>query len=140
MPTNVELLRFLPEIILVSVATLLMVLEAALSRRWQRAFGHISILALAAGIVASILAYDSPGPAFSDMLVVDRFSTFFRVLVMGVGILTVLASYRFLTREGAETGEYHALLLYSVAGQSIMVTANELIMIFIGLEISSIAS
>ena len=140
MPTNAELLRFLPEIILVCAATLLMVLEAVLSRRWQSAFGHISILALAAGIAAAIYAYDSPGPAFSDMLLVDRFSTFFRVLVMAVGILTVLASYRFLAHEGAETGEYHALLLYSIAGQSIMASANELIMIFIGLEISSIAS
>ena len=74
------------------------------------------------------------------MLVVDGFATFFRVLVIGVGILTVLSSYRFLRREGAETGEYHALLLFSIAGQCVMVSANELIMIFIGLEISSIAS
>src|SRR5262252_8275706 len=99
MPTSAEMLRLLPETILVSAATLLMVLEAALSRRWQRAFGHIAILALAAGIVAAIAAYDSPGPAFSDMIIVDRFSTFFRVLVMSVGILAVLASYRFLERE-----------------------------------------
>src|ERR1017187_9270070 len=74
------------------------------------------------------------------MLVVDGFATFFRLLVIGVGILTVLASYRYLAREGAEAGEYHALLLFSISGQCIMVTANELIMIFIGLEISSIAS
>ncbi len=47
---------------------------------------------------------------------VDGFATFFRVLVIGVGILTVLASYRFLRRENAETGEYHALLLFSIAG------------------------
>jgi NADH-quinone oxidoreductase subunit N len=39
-----------------------------------------------------------------------------------------------------ETGEYHALILFSVVGQCVMVTANELIMIFIGLEISSIAT
>jgi NADH-quinone oxidoreductase subunit N len=71
---------------------------------------------------------------------VDGFATFFRVLVIGVGILTVLLSFRFLDREGAETGEYHALLLFSVAGQCVMVSANELIMIFIGLEISSISS
>ena len=140
MPTSAEILRLLPEIILVSAGTLLMVLEAVLSRRWQRSFGHLSILALAAGIIAAIYAYDSPGTAFSDMLIVDRFSTFFRVLVMTVGILAVLASYRYLAREAAETGEYHALLLYSIAGQSIMASANELIMIFIGLEISSIAS
>ena len=44
------------------------------------------------------------------------------------------------TAQKAETGEYHALLLFSIAGQCVMVGANDLIMIFIGLEISSIAS
>ncbi len=140
MPTSAEFLRVLPETILISAATLLMILEAVLSRRWKRAFGHLSILALLAGIAASVYAYGSPGSAFNGMLMVDRFATFFRVLVMSAGILTVLASYRYLDRENAETGEYHALLLLSIAGQSVMVTANELIMIFIGLEISSIAS
>jgi NADH-quinone oxidoreductase subunit N len=139
-PTQNELIRFTPELILTAVATLLMVMEAVLSRRWQRAFGHFSIAALLAALAASIAAWQSPGPAFSNMLVVDGFATFFRVLVIAVGILTVLASYRYLSREGAETGEYHALLLYSIVGQCLMVTANELIMIFIGLEISSIAS
>jgi NADH-quinone oxidoreductase subunit N len=139
-PTAAELIRFLPELILIAAGTLLMVLEAVLSRRWQRSFGHISIVALTASAAASVCAYEHPGAAFSAMLMVDGFATFFRILVLAVAILTVLSSYRYLTREGAETGEYHALLLYSVVGQSIMVTANELIMIFIGLEISSIAS
>ena len=44
----------------------------------------------------SIYAYGHAGPAFGGMLVVDGFATFFRVLVIAVGILTVLASYRFL--------------------------------------------
>src|SRR5947208_2184961 len=97
MPSGAELLRLLPEIILICVATLLMVFEAVLSRRWQSAFGHISILALLAAIAASIAAYDSPGAAFSGMLMVDGFATFFRVLAMSVGVLTVLSSYRFLS-------------------------------------------
>src|SRR6202040_2621802 len=68
------------------------------------------------------------------------FATFFRVLVIGVGIFTVLSSSQYLRREHAASAEYYALLLFSVTGQCVMVTANELIMIFIGLEISSIAS
>ncbi len=52
----------------------------------------------------------------------------------------MLSSYRYLDREKAETGEYHALLLFSIVGQCLMVAANDLIMIFIGLEISSIAT
>jgi NADH-quinone oxidoreductase subunit N len=139
-PAAVEYLRFLPEIILIAAGTLLMVLDVVLRKQAREIYGHISILAMVAAIVAAVFAYGSPGPAFSGMLVVDGFATFFRVLVIGVGILTVLSSYRFLQREGAEPGEYHALLLFSLVGQCVMVSANELIMIFIGLEISSIAT
>src|ERR1700682_2848282 len=74
------------------------------------------------------------------MLIVDGFATFFRVLVIAVGILTVLSSSQYLRREHAASAEYYALLLFSVTGQCVMATANELIMIFIGLEISSIAT
>src|SRR5205823_7986608 len=61
-------------------------------------------------------------------------------VVIGVGIVTVLGSTEYLGRERMPGGEYYALILFSIVGQSVMVTANELIMIFIGLEISSIAS
>jgi NADH-quinone oxidoreductase subunit N len=74
------------------------------------------------------------------MLIVDGFATFFRVLVIAVGLLTVLSSSQYLRREHAASAEYYALLLFSVTGQCVMATANELIMIFIGLEISSIAT
>ncbi len=135
-----DLIRLLPEIILTVMGTFLMVLDPILHQRSSRAFGHLSILALAGGIGGSVYAYAHAGPAFGGMLMVDGFATFFRVLVMVVGILTVLPSYRFLRRQDAETSEYHALLLFSIAGQCLMAAANELIIVFIGLEISSIAS
>jgi len=140
MPKSIELLRFLPETILTLTGVLLMVLEAMVGQRWAKLYGNVSLLGLAGALAAAIAAAGYPGPAFSGMLLADGFAAFFRALVIVVGILTVLASYRFLTREGAETAEYHALILFSIAGQCVMVTANELIMIFIGLEISSIAS
>ena len=135
-----DLIRFLPEIILTVMGTLLMVLDPVINRRSSNAFGHISLFALIAAMAGSVYAYAQAGPAFGGMLIVDGFATFFRVLVIGVGILTILPSYRFLRRQDAETSEYHALLLFSIAGQCLMVAANELIMIFLGLEISSIAS
>ena len=140
MPTSAEYLRFLPEIILTVMGTLLMVMDAINERRGSPLYGNISIAALLAAAIASVAAFGDPGPAFSQMLMIDGFATFFRILVIGVGILAVLASYRYLDRENAEPGEYHALILFSVMGQCVMVTANELIMIFIGLEISSIAT
>ena len=140
MPSSADLIRILPEIVLVVMGTLLMVLDPVLHKRSSNAFGHLSIFALIAALAASVLAYTQEGPAFGGMIVVDGFATFFRVLVIVVGILTVLASYRFLRRQEAETSEYHALLLFSIAGQCMMAASGNLIVVFIALEISSISS
>lgn len=139
-PSGADLQRFAPEIILTIAGTVLMVLDPLLAKRFPKLFGHLSILALAIAAFGTAGAYAVPGAAFSDLLVVDGFATFFRFLVIAIGILTVLASYRYLDREKAETGEYHALILFAIAGQCLMVSSNDLIMIFIGLEISSIAT
>jgi NADH-quinone oxidoreductase subunit N len=138
--SGLDMARFLPEIILTIAGTLLMVLDPVINKRSSSLFGHLSILALVAGIGGALYGYAHQGPAFGGMLMVDGFATFFRVLVMVVGILTILPSYRFLQRQDGETGEFHSLLLFSIAGQCIMAAANDLIIVFIGLEISSIAS
>lgn len=146
MPTYAEYNRFLPETILTIAAILLMFIEAfqpdpdshPASPGARRLYAPFTIAALIVAFIAA--ATSDPGTAFHDMLVVDTLGTFFRVLVIGIGILVVLSSSEYLEREGAPRAEFYALLLFSVMGQCIMVTANELIMIFIGLEISSIAS
>ena len=137
---STDLVRFLPEIILIAMGTALMVIDPLIHKRSSSAFGHLAIAALIAGIGGAIYAYGDPGSAFGGMLAVDGFATYFRVLVMAVGILAVLPSYSFLARQEAETSEYHALVLFSIAGQCLMAAANDLILIFIGLEISSISS
>jgi NADH-quinone oxidoreductase subunit N len=139
-PSHDDLLRFAPEIILTVAGTVLMILDPLFARRYPKMFGHLSILALLAAIAGTAGAWTVQGSAFSNLLVIDGFGTFFRFLVLAIGILTVLASYRYLDLEKAETGEYHALILFAIVGQCLMVAANDLIMIFIGLEISSIAT
>ncbi|MDX2150267.1 MAG: NADH-quinone oxidoreductase subunit N [Bryobacteraceae bacterium] len=138
-PSAAELIRFLPEMILTLAGVLLMVL-VPLKQNARGLFYGLTMAALVAALAASVFAFADPGPAFQNMLLVDGFATFFRVLVIGVGILTVSMSNMYLARERAESGEYYALLLFSLVGQSIMVAANEMIMLFIGLEVSSIAT
>jgi NADH-quinone oxidoreductase subunit N len=137
-PTNAEYMRFLPETILTITGILIMFLEAILSDDKKGIFAPLSIAGLAAALFAAATA--DAGSAFHDMLIVDTFGTFFRVLVIGIGILAVFSSSEYLRRENHPGGEFYALVVFSVMGQCIMVTANELIMIFIGLEISSIAT
>ncbi len=140
MPSGVEYIRILPEIILTIVGVLMMFCAAVLKEDQTSIYAPLSIAGLVAALIGSVVAYGSTGKAFHDMLVVDGFATFFRVLVIVVGILAVFSSMDYLKRENAQPGEFFALILFSVVGQSLMASANELIMIFIGLEISSIAS
>jgi len=138
MPTGVEYFRVLPEIILTLVGVLIMFLEAVLPENAKTILSKVAGVGLLGALAAAF--YTDPGMAFQGMLVVDNFATFFRVLVIGIGFLTVFASSEYLRREGQTGGEYYMLILFSIVGQCVMATANELIMIFIGLEISSIAS
>lgn len=137
-PTAAEYARFMPELILIVVGTLIMFLEAFLEGERKPILSILAGLGLVAGIFAALHA--PQGMAFQGMLAVDGFATFFRVLVMAAGLLVLLSASEYLQREGHDTGEFYALVLFSIVGQCIMASANELIMIFIGLEISSIAS
>lgn len=141
LPSGVEYLRFLPEIVLSVFGIAIMVLEAAMRPDARRApLGALSVVGLVLAFCANIWAAANPGPAFSNMIVVDGYGTFFRGLVLVVGFLCVLTSFSYFEREGAQTGEYYALILFSIVGQCVLATATDLIMVFIGLEISSIAT
>lgn len=139
-PSGPEYLRILPELILTLAGTLIMVLEGMRGDRELRIIPALTFFSLVAALAGAFAAHSAPGAAFQQMLIVDGFATFFRVLVIVVGLLAFLMSSPYLKRERAETGEYYALLLFSLAGQCLMAAANELMMIFIGLEISSIAT
>lgn len=139
-PTGIEYLRVLPEILLAAIATLIMALEPVTPARHKRRLGYLAFGGLAGGLAAAAWGVFAQGTAFSGMVIIDGFAVFFRVLVIAAALLVVLMSAGYLRREGAEAGEYYALVLFSVVGQCIMAAAGELIVVFIGLEISSIAS
>jgi NADH-quinone oxidoreductase subunit N len=138
MPTSAEYMRIMPEIILTLAAVLIMFLEAAMKPGRKPLMAWIALGSLLLGIGYSLNTPE--GMAFQGMLAVDGMANFFKTLVMAAGVLVILGSGDYLTREKAEASEYYALILFSIVGQCIMASANELIMIFIGLEISSIAS
>ncbi|MCU1295459.1 MAG: NADH-quinone oxidoreductase subunit, partial [Bryobacterales bacterium] len=139
-PHAVEYLRFLPEIILSLFGIVIMVLEAITGPRQKSALGYLGLLGLALAFAGNVLAYGDRGQAFQNMILVDSYGIFFRGLLIVVGFLCILFSISYLDRENAQSGEFYSLILFSIVGQCILATASDLIMIFIGLEISSIAT
>lgn len=139
-PQFAEYVRMLPEITLIVFGTIIMFLEGVAGEKRARGMDGVAVLGLLVALGFSIVAGMSAGTAFHDMIIVDGFATFFRMLVITVGIFVVLSSSSYMAREKADCGEFYALILFSLSGQCILASANELIMVFIGLEISSIAT
>jgi len=70
---------------------------------------------------------------------IDGFGLFVSLVLILVGLLSVLYSMTFLEREEADQGEFHALVLLCLAGMLLMLHTTHLMMMFIGLEVFSLA-
>jgi len=93
-----------------------------------------------AGVVAAATAFSAPIEVFRGFAVLDPFGSLVTVVVcIGVGLSALLAP-AFLRGRHAERGEFYALLLFGGAGMSLLGLSNELILLFINLEILSVAT
>jgi NADH-quinone oxidoreductase subunit N len=124
-PTLAEYIRLLPEIVLILAGSLVMAMEARAGEGHRRNTAYVALAAIVLAMVGTVVAAMNPGPAVQQMILVDGFASFFRMLVLVVGALAVLCSAAYLTREKADTGDYYALVLFSLVGQSLMVTADD---------------
>lgn len=80
----------------------------------------------------------NPRLAYSGMIAVDGFSAFLVLVVCVAAFLGVLLADQYFKREGIDRGEYYALLLFSACGMQFMAAANNLVMVFVALELLSI--
>ncbi len=141
LPVSADYVRILPEIVLSLFGIVVMMLEPLLDEKTgQKLLGTIALVGSIAGIGATWFMAQSPGLAFWNMVQVDRFSVFFHVLVIAIAAVVILSSYEYMTVQRIRAGEYYALILFGAVGMALMSSAVELVLIFISLEISSIAS
>jgi NADH-quinone oxidoreductase subunit N len=140
MSSNV--LALLPELILTLTGVFIMLVEPCLKLATSRKpLGWIAV----AGTVASLIAswYQvSLGTvhAFSGTIQVDAFSVLFHLVIGAIVLVTLLGSLDFFEGNASHAGEYFALTLFGAVGMMLMTCSVELLMVFVGLEISSIST
>ncbi len=128
-----------PELVLSGTAIGLMLLVVLVKKAAPRL---TPILTLAGAIGAMALCFSLWGESaasFRDMVVLDHYALFFKILFLMTTVLTALMSIRYLKREGFEHGEYYILLLFATVGMMLMASAADLIIIFLGLETFSLS-
>jgi NADH-quinone oxidoreductase subunit N len=136
--TQTDLLTLLPLLVLAGWAVLLLLLDLWIPADRK---GFTAFLAALGFMVTIGLVIWRSGPvvqAFNHSVQVDGVSDFLSVLFLVSGLAGVTLGYEYLRRMGWERSEYYSLLLIAVSGMLLMSMANDLIVVFIALEVLSI--
>ena len=137
-------IALLPELVLTTWGLILLLVVAARHRteRDRRLAGWLTLAALAStAVVAWWLWWRSAVPAgIPAMIAVDDFRFMTDCLFLGTAALTVLASFDYLEREQLRAPEYYVLLLFATLGMMLMSGGEDLMVIFLGLEVMSVSA
>jgi NADH-quinone oxidoreductase subunit N len=127
-----------PMLCLVLGALAAMAAEAFRRKGEQMPIGWFGTIVLVGAGLSSAFLWDRKLTAF-DVIAADNFGLFVTLILVAVGLLTVMFSSQVIHRDDLPAGEYYALVLFSIAGMMMMATATDLLVIFIALEILSLA-
>ncbi|HUH90299.1 MAG TPA: NADH-quinone oxidoreductase subunit NuoN [Lysobacter sp.] len=135
-----ELLPLLPELVLVGGAFALLMLDLFLSDQRRVAIHVLSIALLLATTALLACGVGGHGVVFSGMFVRDTLAD---VLKIGIGLATALSMvylWPYMRERGLYKGEMSVLMLFAALGMMLLVSAGNLVMIYIGLEMLALCS
>jgi NADH-quinone oxidoreductase subunit N len=134
-----QLLPVLPEMVLAVGAMLLLMIGAW---RGQQATGLITALAVGLLALTGILELWLPDgrlTTFDGSFIVDDYARFLKILALIGSIATLVLSAEFLADASRRIFEYAILVLLSTLGMMVLISAGDLIMLYLGLELMSLA-
>ncbi len=142
MPDDILFRPILPHMIVIGCA-MAVLMTTAFARRGCGGAGAAWAASLC-GLLAALAVCASlwggePVSAFGGMVALDGFSLILCVIVLVAAILAVLLSTNYVERIGIAQGEYYALLLLATSGMMLLGSATDLVTVFLGIEIMSIA-
>lgn len=131
-------LSVLPELVLVLAGILILMIEG-FSKKLSRYAGIIAIIPIMVLFVyITRFLWGSNIKGYYNSVALDNFALFASLIYLMAGALIILASMSYLDIKKLESGEFYALLLFAIAAMIFISSANDLIAIFISLEIFSV--
>src|SRR5579885_567381 len=137
---SLNIYAILPAVVLSVFGIIVMVAEPFVSEQKKSNLAWLALAGTVAAMFALIPMADQRGQWYSNLWIVDDYDVFLSFIFLIVAAITILTSVDYLPRERMNHPEFYALLLFATAGMVMMAASNELVMIFLGLEILSIAT
>jgi NADH-quinone oxidoreductase subunit N len=135
----IDLITALPELFLSVTALVLLMLGVYWGRDATRLVLLLSVGAVAIAFVLIFLHPRNATDAFGGLFVADRFGDFMKLLILLGSGLTIAMSLRYIEREQMARFEFPILMLFATIGMLLMVSANDLIALYMGLELQSLS-
>ncbi len=142
MDYTASLVMTLPEIVLSLGALALMLVAAWGGQAASRAISWAAVAVLIGAAIALIGPASNGGPAFYGLYKADAFAAFCKVLIYGAAAVAIIIAPRFFDSTGGDNlrPEYPVLILLSAIGMGMMVSAGDLLTLYVGLELQSLAA
>jgi NADH-quinone oxidoreductase subunit N len=133
-----DLNLILPEIILGVGALLTLMIGTFAGDRRVALYQISAMVTLAAAIAAVSASYGTVATAFSNTVSVDSFGSFGKILIFAASMICIAIAPRFFAK--GMRAEYPVLILFAALGMGIMVSARDMMTLYIGLELNSLAA
>nr|CAA9235134.1 NADH-ubiquinone oxidoreductase chain N [uncultured Armatimonadetes bacterium] len=128
-----------PPMILILFGMVVLIGEVSTKNKHLLNFASMVGCALAAASAVYLLGDADPQQAFGGGMISDRFGNLFNIVLCVIAALSILMSDRYLEEKDLNHGEFYALILFSTSGAMLMAMSNDLVNVFLGLEVLSIA-
>ena len=138
LPT-IHWLALLPLVVVIVTGLVVLVTDLFVEGEERDALAWLSVAGLAVAGIASALLWGQRIETLNGTFRLDEYALFFDALFCAATALVILMSVDYLPTTGVRGGEYYALALFATAGMMAMAAANDLIVVFLGLEVMSIA-
>ena len=138
---NADITAIMPEVMLAITGVIVMLFDSFVPKQ-RHITGIISLIGIVfAAVLLGLMWGDAPYlSAWGGMIANDNLRISFSFVFLLVTAMTILISSVWTEREDIPVGEYHCLLLFATVGMMFMASGNDLVVIFLGLETSSIAT
>ncbi|NNG04414.1 MAG: NADH-quinone oxidoreductase subunit NuoN [Inquilinus sp.] len=137
--TLVDMMPALPELFLACAGMALLMIGVFRRGESTRSVSYLAVLCFAIAAVLVVAGGSGPVSAFGGLFVVDGFATFAKLLILLATALAVVMSQGFIHRERMARFEYTVLIVFAALGMLMMVSANDLMSLYLGLELQSLS-
>src|SRR5262245_22926785 len=137
---TINIAAILPPLVLSLFGIGVMVTEPFVSDQRKSNLSWLAFAGTIAAILSLIPMAGNRGQWYSNLWIVDDYDVFLDFIFLLIAAITILTSVDFLRREEINHPEFYSLVLFATAGMLMMAASNELVMVFLGLEILSIAT